>query len=217
MVVAYKSPDSADTRERILQAASELFASQGYAATGLRQIVSQAGVSLAMVNYHFGSKQQLLLSILDRFFDSMIELARRNLPGPGAAEQRLQRHIGDIVEFFRRQPALMRVALLELPRDMPEIISYKADKIRQVVEVASLQLLPALQARGAGRLRLEILGPALIGVIASHFLLRPVIENVFASKFGEEIYRELPGEITRLVLHGVQGTGTGEKNHDQAG
>lgn len=211
-----KTVEQSETRERILQAACALFAAQGYAATGLRQVVAQAGVSLAMVNYHFGSKQRLLLSILDSFFDSMIELARRNLPGPGDAEQRLRRHVTGLVEFFRTQPELMRVALLELPRDMPEIVDYKAEKIRQVVDVAAQQLLPALEARGAGRLRLEILGPALIGVIASHFLLRPVIENVFAVGFDDAFYEGLPREITRLVLHGIMGPDKQEERHEPA-
>ena len=45
-----------DTKERILQAAENLFTDQGFGATSLRAITHRAGVNLAAVNYHFGSK-----------------------------------------------------------------------------------------------------------------------------------------------------------------
>lgn len=49
-----------DTRNRILRAAETLFIDQGFEATTLRQITSKAGVNLAAVNYHFGSKDALI-------------------------------------------------------------------------------------------------------------------------------------------------------------
>lgn len=55
-----------DTRERIIRAAEVLFARDGYAATSMRQITDIAGVNIAAVNYHFGSKENLLTEILDR-------------------------------------------------------------------------------------------------------------------------------------------------------
>jgi AcrR family transcriptional regulator len=57
---------SEETRERILRTAEVLFARDGYAATSLRQITEIAGVNIAAVNYHFGSKENLLTEILDR-------------------------------------------------------------------------------------------------------------------------------------------------------
>jgi len=55
-----------DTRERILDAAEELFAVQGYHGTSLRAITAAAAVNLAAVNYHFGSKEALLEEVLRR-------------------------------------------------------------------------------------------------------------------------------------------------------
>ena len=53
-----------DTRMCIIEAAGELFAERGYAGTSIRAIVKKAGVFLSAVNYHFGSKEQLLLETL---------------------------------------------------------------------------------------------------------------------------------------------------------
>lgn len=53
-----------DTRMSIIEAAGELFAERGYAGTSIRAIVKKAKVFLSAVNYHFGSKEQLLLETL---------------------------------------------------------------------------------------------------------------------------------------------------------
>ena len=55
-----------ETRERILDVAERLFADSGFASTSLRDITAEAGVNLAAVNYHFGSKEALLGAILER-------------------------------------------------------------------------------------------------------------------------------------------------------
>jgi len=58
--------ESSATRERIIEVAERLFAEHGFEATSLRQITQQAGVNLAAVNYHFGSKEGLLKQLLVR-------------------------------------------------------------------------------------------------------------------------------------------------------
>jgi AcrR family transcriptional regulator len=50
---------SVDTRARILDAAASMFAKNGVAHTTLREITRAAGVNMAAVNYHFGSKEAL--------------------------------------------------------------------------------------------------------------------------------------------------------------
>ena len=52
------------TKNKILDAADVLFANKGFNGTSLREITSQANVNLAAVNYHFGSKKELIKTIL---------------------------------------------------------------------------------------------------------------------------------------------------------
>ncbi len=55
-----------DTKDKILETAERLIGEQGYAATSLRQIIAEAGVNLAAVHYHFGSKEELLDELVQR-------------------------------------------------------------------------------------------------------------------------------------------------------
>ena len=59
------------TKDRILHAAEELFAAQGFATTSLRQVTSRADVNIAAVNYHFGSKDNLVNEVFRRRMDDM--------------------------------------------------------------------------------------------------------------------------------------------------
>ena len=59
------------TKERILDAAETLFMEHGFEATSLRAITTAAGVNLAAVNYHFGSKEELFQAVLTRRLDPM--------------------------------------------------------------------------------------------------------------------------------------------------
>jgi AcrR family transcriptional regulator len=54
------------TKEKLMDAAEKLFARRGFHGTSLRDITAAAGVDLALVNYHFGSKKQLLAAVIER-------------------------------------------------------------------------------------------------------------------------------------------------------
>jgi AcrR family transcriptional regulator len=79
-----------NTKDRILGAAEELFAVHGFAGTSLRQVTSRADVNIAAVNYHFGSKENLVNEVFRRRMDDMSEKRLKQL-----AESR-QAHPGDL-------------------------------------------------------------------------------------------------------------------------
>jgi AcrR family transcriptional regulator len=55
-----------DTKQKILDTAERLFGELGYSSTSLRRIIAEAGVNLAAIHYHFGSKQDLLDQVILR-------------------------------------------------------------------------------------------------------------------------------------------------------
>ena len=61
------------TKERLLSAAEQMFAEHGFAATSLRQLTASADVNIAAVNYHFGSKENLITEVFRRRFDELSE------------------------------------------------------------------------------------------------------------------------------------------------
>jgi len=59
------------TKEKILDAAERLFSDNGFNGTSLREITSQAEVNLAAVNYHFGSKKELIKAVMSRYMNEL--------------------------------------------------------------------------------------------------------------------------------------------------
>lgn len=78
------------TKDRILGAAEELFAQYGFAGTSLRQVTTRADVNIAAVNYHFGSKENLVNEVFRRRMDDMTALRLSQL------KTALEQHPGEL-------------------------------------------------------------------------------------------------------------------------
>jgi TetR/AcrR family transcriptional regulator, regulator of cefoperazone and chloramphenicol sensitivity len=71
------------TREKLLEAAEQIFAERGFDGATVREICLRAGANIAAVNYHFGDKQNLYTEVLRRFahmLDVERAIADRTLP-----------------------------------------------------------------------------------------------------------------------------------------
>jgi TetR/AcrR family transcriptional regulator, transcriptional repressor for nem operon len=60
-----------ETRRRLIEAARELFYLQGYEATSVAEILEKAGVHSGSLYHHFGSKERLLVEVLDKYKDML--------------------------------------------------------------------------------------------------------------------------------------------------
>ncbi len=91
-----------DTRERILDAAEHLFAHQGYHNTSLREITGKARANLAAVNYHFGSKENLIEAVIQHRFIPLNQNRLEQLKKIKAAAQVENRRpqVKDIMRAF---------------------------------------------------------------------------------------------------------------------
>jgi AcrR family transcriptional regulator len=94
------SPRQADTRQRALDVALELFAEQGYEKTSLREIAERLDVSKAALYYHFASKEALLAGIVDSLVEPADELVAWSRTQPRTTEFRQ--------EYLRRLAALLQ-------------------------------------------------------------------------------------------------------------
>lgn len=70
------NPESAQTRERLLDAAEKLFAEQGFHSASVRDITREAKCNIASVNYHFGGKANLYREV---FLRRLRDLRERRL------------------------------------------------------------------------------------------------------------------------------------------
>jgi AcrR family transcriptional regulator len=80
---------SSDPSARILEAASRLFYEQGYHATGVNQIIVEAGVAKASFYYHFRSKEELCVAYLHKRHQDWFSWLQREIERYESAQERL--------------------------------------------------------------------------------------------------------------------------------
>jgi AcrR family transcriptional regulator len=200
-----KAEPTPGSRERILEAALELFSTKGFSATGVRDIAAVAGVNLAMINYHFGSKAGLLQTVLDDFFDEYALLGGRFQAEPSEARPMrdvLAGYLTEIINLFRRREREVRILFLELHREDPSMTDYKARRMREII----LPLIAKMQRTVGSPLPAEFLGPQVGGPLLFHFLLKPLVSRVLGATFDDDYYGRLPKVMAALILDGVNGT-----------
>ena len=133
-----------DTVDRILDAAEELFAERGFAETSLRMITSKAGVNLAAVNYHFGSKNSLIQSVFARFltpFSATLEAEFDELEArPGDRAPSVEEILGALTGSAVRMPQrndrgisiFMRLLGLAYTQSQGHLRAFLEDEYRDV-------------------------------------------------------------------------------------
>lgn len=108
-----------ETVERILDAAELLFAEKGFAETSLRMITSKAGVNLAAVNYHFGSKKALIQAVFSRFLTPFSQNLERELD-----RRQAQRNNGHKPTLEDMLEALLSQVLAVKPRSGDDLVIF---------------------------------------------------------------------------------------------
>lgn len=102
-------PLPAGTKEKLLDAAEALFAEHGVHRASLRAITQKAGANLAAVNYHFGSKEELLRAVLARRLtpinrQRLALLDRALASGTPSTEEIVRAFIAPVLTMVRREP-----------------------------------------------------------------------------------------------------------------
>ena len=108
-----KERDPNRSRAAILDAAERLFAAQGYEATSLNQVGTEAGVSRGTPGYFFGSKSELYQAVLDRSFAEVREAVRegraRALASAQSPDTILAGAVSDYFDFLAARPNFIRL------------------------------------------------------------------------------------------------------------
>jgi len=102
------------TRERILTAARELFAAQGYRGASIRDITKAAGANLGAVTYHFGTKQDLYQAVLSGAFEQLAGRVEAAVGTEGSGPERLAATVRTMFRFYQEEPDVPRLALHQL-------------------------------------------------------------------------------------------------------
>jgi AcrR family transcriptional regulator len=205
---------TAETKARVLTAATALFAERGFHATTVRDIATRAGVNVAAGHYHFGSKKALYLEVLRAQFAEIRALmdARGGSPSGRALARTprrelvalLRARIGVMLDLLVGPPpgvhaTLMQREMCDPSEALPVIVDeFIAPMLREMREIVA-HLEPGLDGRALERCVFSITGQAVFYRFAMPALLRLLALPAYRSGFG----RELAEHITEFSLGGM--------------
>jgi len=136
-----------DASERLIEAATTLFAERGYAGTTVQKIAESAGVTKPVLYYYFQSKAGIFRAILDRAGAMQLELLKEVADAPGTVLDRLLLLYHSLYEGVAEYPSMFRLIhnlLFGPPQGVPEY-DYNAFHRRM------LQAIQAIYVEGLDR------------------------------------------------------------------
>ena len=204
------------TRERILDKAEALFASNGYHAVSVRKITRAARCNLAAVNYHFGNKQNLYLEVFrSRWLPRASRLHRNfrkslkdndNL-SPNAVVRSLARAFleGPMTDEERNRHHKLIFGELAQPTQAFELV---ADQVLKPLFTSLMSDLKIAMPDTTRDRQLALNAFSILAMVLYFNLARPLITSVMDGHDEVDFKDRLIDHIVEFALHGI---GAGKK------
>ncbi len=160
------SLDSVAVRDRVLTAARTEFAARGLHAASVRTIGKSAGVTAAMINYYFRSKQALYDAVVAEAQGRLMARISRALTGPSHAGVPA-RLAGAYFDFLAEERQLQRLLLRQVLDRDENVREVTADFVRPLRTILDTHF-------GAGKHAVQS-ALSLFGAVAGYFIYEPVL------------------------------------------
>ncbi len=191
------------SRDVILDAALQLFSSQGYRATSVRDIAAHAGVSTGNVYHHFPDKETIFRTLLDQYWQAIDDpnLEFNRALGCGVFPDNLEeigRTARGLVETYRRYIALIYV----------DVVEFEGSHIRKFYADMAHRFEAFMETHGAATIAKRLhpgVSPVSAVMFASRFFLNFfAVEILFGvpNHFGKST-DEVVSEISTILRRGM--------------
>jgi AcrR family transcriptional regulator len=191
-----------DTKTRILDAAEKLFGENGFDATSLRDITTEADVNLAAVNYHFQTKDSLIEAVILRGAAPVNDrrLAMLEAAGPQPTlEQIVEAFVGPVLEYDFQPMAPLMARVLSSPEIMQRVFKQHIETLSRRFADAIAVAVPELSpAERMWRLHFTA------GAMAHTVTRGPVLRDLFGGVLDFKDRRLLIARLVRFAAAGFR-------------
>jgi TetR/AcrR family transcriptional regulator len=167
-----------ETRERILDAAEELFARRGLAGTAMRDIAKQVGLTAASLYNHFEGKQGLYEAVLERGVRPLIGLMR-GLPSREHTPSDMEAMIEAIMAHLERRPHLPQLIQHEVIGGGVYLARIARSWIRPILTEGIAEMKRDPHSRFTEE-EFPLVMSAWLNLVFGHFAMAPLMREIFA-------------------------------------
>lgn len=175
--------DAEKTRRHILNVAKDLFCEFGYSRVSLRNISEKAGISHSLIRHHFGSKEQIWMSIHDTLHQHMVNYSTvvlENLSPDLKVNERFYQFFSRILAFILSCPQPIKL-MADAVREEGEMFDYFIDKSGQL-ELTILGMVDEYNQRTQSDIELSEIKWQTIMYAHSAASMRPFMKQTWVEK-----------------------------------
>jgi AcrR family transcriptional regulator len=152
-------------RERIMEAALDVFARRGYREAAMDEIAVESDTSKGGLYFHFPNKQTLFLSLLDRLAGLLVGRVEAAVAAESDPLRRIERALGVVLETFGSHRRLARLFLVEALGSSPEVNARMLALHRRFAQLIASELAGAANAGEIPPLDAELAGKVWFGAL----------------------------------------------------
>ena len=192
-----------DTRTKLIDAGTRLFAQRGFAAVSIRELSQAANTNPAMISYYFGGKEGLYAAVLEAQFQIVRDILEETSKLPLSPLDRIKAYAAAVLRVHRQQPCLMKFMHGEMLAPTPQLETVIKRHIAQIYEFVQRAIDEGI---AAGQFRPDIdpgfAAVALAGIMNFFFLARPVAATMLPP--GNTQDEQYVRQALKIYLNGVQ-------------
>jgi len=194
-----RRPSDPSTRERVVSAATRLFADGGYGLTSMRDIARVARIRAATLYHHFKSKDQLYHEVLEREQAKLRELMNTVLAEETEFPRQIERMVTLAFDYHRKNPSLAKLGLR----------AALGDGLTRPYDSRWLGMMEALLRPRAVKGEIKDIDPALFLITAGAIIQHHVVANgtyrelVGRGVSAEEIEARTRAHVTQVILRSL--------------
>lgn len=173
-----RTPSPEGTKDKIREAADELFCRVGYDGVSVRDIAERAGVNKALVFYHFESKTELFERILERYYEAHQRALAEAFDAEGTARERIHRMLDAYLDFMAKNVryAVLVQQQLSNPETHP-LIEKNLQPLYRWIERALAEVVP--EGARTGKSSARQLFVTFSGLVMNYFTYAPMLGRVW--------------------------------------
>jgi TetR/AcrR family fatty acid metabolism transcriptional regulator len=200
---APRSKRSAHTRERILAAATEVFARSGFHGARVADIAEHAGIAYGLVYHYFHNKDDILGAIFSERWSQYVAYLREVGGMPLTFPERMGRLVHFWVEIYRREPDLMTIMINEISRSYEFLESHDIGTVMVAFDAIEAMI---SEAREKGEVHRDI-DPKLASYVifgAAEMVLTGYVIGTLPRRDAPAFERD-EAQLLALLLKGLAG------------
>lgn len=193
-----------DSETKILVAAEKVFAEKGLKGARVKEIAGLSGVNPALINYYFGSKENLYRTVIENFYVRVERLAISVMEQEVDARAKLHRLIEFGIELLGENEHVARIFVREFVDNGPYSEVIIKGYLRRIFATAQ-KLVPPGTEREKGR-EAEVMHFVFsaLGAMVLFYLSGPVIKDIWKRDvFTKKMIEERKKEVLHLIFNGI--------------